>query len=313
MASRVFVSCGQATTAERRVAADVRRWFKDQGYLPHVAIEAQSLEDVNSGIIEELKRSDFYVFIDLRREPLPRKGRFFGLCGTKRYRGSLFTNQELAVAQVLRFAKVIFLQQEGVELEGLLKYMGSNAAHFTRTSEVVPLLEKLVREREWMPIYSRHLEVGDPHWTPVLPYFDHTGTKMVRVFELDIHNRRSDLAALNAVARLTRLVASGGATRDGLDTSELKVVGHAGYSQAIWPDRHAAWDLFAVHVDLPATISLNSALDIRPRRPIISSAGEYVLTYEVFAVNFPVLTFDIRVCLTDDPVAISVSVEPAVT
>lgn len=227
MSSRVFISCGQATTAERRVADEVRRWFEAEGYLPHVAIQAQSLEDVNSGIIEELKRSDFYVFIDFRREQLPRKGRLFGLCGPRRYRGSLFTNQELAVAQVLRFAKVIFLQQEGVELEGLLKYMGSNATHFTKTSEVVALLERLVRERRWTPSYSRHLEVGDPHWTPVLPYLDHTGTKMVRVFELDIHNRRSDLAALNAVARLARLATSDGSTPSGIDSSELKVVGHA--------------------------------------------------------------------------------------
>lgn len=103
-------------TKKRLVAESVKQWFKRKNFLPYVAIHAQSLEDVD-GIIEELKRSDFYVFIvfiDFRRERLPRS-RLFGLCDSRRWRGSLFTHQELAIAKLLRFSKVIFLQQEGAK------------------------------------------------------------------------------------------------------------------------------------------------------------------------------------------------------
>lgn len=306
----VFISCGQANDKERQVAESIRRWFRKRGFEPYVAIHAQSLADVNSGIIRELKRSDFYVFIDFRREKLS-VGRTGGSRRAKPvYRGSLFTNQELGIAHFLGFDKVVFLQQKGVVLEGLLRYMGSNAATFRSISEVPAIVEKLVEERGWTPVYSRHLVVGDSHWTPELNYHDHTGGKRVRVFELDIHNRRNDLAALSAVARLRRLRLPDGSTQTDLDTSPLKAVGQYGFVHTIWPERHVAWDLFAVHTEELSTVSLNSALDVIPRRPLISVPGDYLLTYEIFAVNFPVLTLDLQLSVNTDPIATSVSLEP---
>jgi hypothetical protein len=63
MSARVFISCGQATPEERGAATAVEGWFRGEGFEPYVAITTQSLEDVNSGIIEELKRADYYVFV----------------------------------------------------------------------------------------------------------------------------------------------------------------------------------------------------------------------------------------------------------
>jgi hypothetical protein len=303
--SRVFVSCGQATTEEREVAAAVHKWFAERGFQPYVAIQAQSLADVNSGIISELKRADFYVFIDFRREELPS-----GLNGKNpaAFRGSLFTNQELAIAHFLQFERAIFLQQGGVQLEGLLRYMASNAEIFESPSQVPGLVEKLVTERFWDPTYSRHLVVGAEHWTPVLRYGDHTGTKRVRVYELDIHNRRNDVAALNAVARLKQITLPDGTTRSDIDSSPLKAVGQPGYAHVIWPERHAAWDLLAVHADAPATVSLNSSLDV-PRLPLVSVPGLYRVTFEIFAVNFPSLTFTVILSVSNEPTATSAQVE----
>src|SRR5689334_10627574 len=99
MPGRVFISCGQANNSERHVAGNVRQWFESKGFTPYVAINTQSLADVNSGIIDELKRADFYVFIDFRRDELAnRPANDFGV-----FRGSLFTNQELAIAYFLQF------------------------------------------------------------------------------------------------------------------------------------------------------------------------------------------------------------------
>jgi hypothetical protein len=56
--------------------------------------------------------------------------------GNPIYRGSLFTNQELAIAYVLEFQEVQYLQQENVKLEGIGKYLLSNAIPFTSKMDV---------------------------------------------------------------------------------------------------------------------------------------------------------------------------------
>ena len=133
MSGKVFISCGQATPEERDIAAEIHSWFRERGFAPYVAIQTQSIQDVNSGIINELRTSDYYVFIDFRREQL---------CSEREetWRGSLFTNQELAIAYILGFNNVIFLQEEGIKLEGLLRYMGSNASRFANKRDVPELV-----------------------------------------------------------------------------------------------------------------------------------------------------------------------------
>src|SRR5437764_14665793 len=86
MAARVFISCGQSQTTERQVAKRLERWFREKGFDPYIAIQAQSLSDINAGIINVLRASDFYVFIDFRREKLSN-------ARPPAYRGSLFTNR----------------------------------------------------------------------------------------------------------------------------------------------------------------------------------------------------------------------------
>ena len=150
MAAKVFISCGQASAGERRVARDVERWFRRQGFKPYVAIQVQSLSDINSGIVGELKRSDFYVFIDFSRERLVGKP-------SPLRRGSLYTHQELAMACILDFEYAIFLRQRGLELNGLLRHMGSNAERFVPTFRPSLLVREMVKARRWDVNYTRQL------------------------------------------------------------------------------------------------------------------------------------------------------------
>ena len=225
------------------------------------------------------------------------------------HRGSLFTNQELSVAFLLEFDNSIFLQQKGIKSEGLLRYMASNAQRFTALQDVPNLVSELVEARHWHPSYTRHLLLGDEHWAGPLPYSDHTGQREVRVFEVDIHNRRHDLGAVNTIARLRQVTDPDGSIRCDIDQSPLKTVGQPGYTQVIWPRSHAAWDLFAICMDAPATICLNSALDVVPRSPVISEPGTYILKYEIFAENFPILSFEVRLSVGDDPEATSATIQ----
>jgi hypothetical protein len=307
MPAKVFISCGQATSSERAAAAEIEKWFSDRGFEPYVAIQAQSLADVNSGIIDKLKAADYYVFVDFRRERLIPTVGFINPLRSYPYRGSLFTNQELAAVFILQFEKAIFLRQDGVEVNGLMRYMGSNATIFRNTQEIAALVAEHATNRSWQPTYTRHLELGQTRWSAPLTYYDHTGQRDVRVFYVDVHNRRRDIGGLSAIARLRSVEPQSGE----LDRSPLKCTGQPGYSQVVWPESHCSWDFLAVDMSAPSTIYLNSALDSVPRQPIIAASGEYLLRYEVFAENFPLLTFELEVVAFDDPAQTSATVRPA--
>lgn len=290
MSAKVFISCGQRSAEERQAAADTAELLSREGFSVYVAIAAQSIEDVNSGIISQLRRSDYYVFIDFARDAVG-----------SNFRGSLFTNQELAIAYVLEFERVIFLQQQDVALEGLLRYMGSNATRFDAPASVPSLVLAGFRERNWSPAYSRHLVPCRRRWSETyLQYADLAG----RFLYIDVENRRHDLAAYDAVARL---VSIDGASSP--DRSHLKVTGHPGYAQIIWPQNHGAFDMLMQSCNEPGHVFLNSALDAYPKSPVIDRPGTYHLRYAVLARQFPILYFTVRLTVDNDPLRSEAEIE----
>lgn len=290
MPGKVFISCGQATSKERQLASEISNWFQENGYKPYVAIKTQSIQDVNSGIIDELKSSDYYIFIDFKREKLNAKS-------SSEYRGSLFTNQELAVAYLLGFQNVIFFQEKGIRLEGLLKYMASNATIFEKKKELFGLLKSSVFSRQWTPKFTRHLMATRPRLSEqVISYRNPSG----RFLYIDIENRRSDLGAFDTVARLSFITYPNGQRVNSVNRSHLKVTGQPGFSQVIWPESHGAFDLLVVSSENPSRVYLNNALDVFPQEPIIDGVGHYELEYEVFAKDFPNLSFRVNLNLTGE-------------
>lgn len=196
MAARVFISCGQSTEEERRAAQEIKGALRRKGFRPYVAIQSQSIQDVNSGIIEELKRADYCLFIDFKRERLD---------DTDSWRGSLFTNQELAIAYLLGLDRVLFFQQEGVKLEGLLRYMASNATSFNEPKRLPQLISEALSDRGWTPDYTRHLAILRSRWSiGDLTYHHPNGEhRHVRAYYTDVENRRNDVGAPTCTARWT--------------------------------------------------------------------------------------------------------------
>ncbi len=190
MPGRIFISCGQATQSERKVAYDISKWLDSVGYDPYIAIETQSIQDVNSGIIGNLKSADYYIFIDFRREKICN-------CPQKEYRGSLFTNQELAIAYFLGFDRALFIQQSKIRLEGIAKYILGNAKRFDDIDEVIEIVKQEFGQRKWSPDYSRHLVPNQVNIlsTP-LQYRDHTGTYNQYICHVEVENRRRDFRSI---------------------------------------------------------------------------------------------------------------------
>jgi hypothetical protein len=282
--SRVFVSCGQDSTSEREAAAAIQKRLESLGFEVYVAIAAQSVEDINSGIIRSLKRADYYIFVDFRREPI--EGGF---------RGSLFTNQELAIATFLSFERVLFFQQRGMKLEGLLRYSGSNAAIFDEPAELPVLIGTTMQARGWWSDYSRHLRATRLRITnESITYGEICG----RFLYIDIENRRYDIAAFDTVARLMTIRFNRGLAAPSPIRSPLKVTGAPAYAQTIWPRDHGALDVLAVDADSPTRVYLNSALDVTPLPVLVEGVGSYIFEYAVLARDFPILRFAIDLSVT---------------
>jgi len=287
--AKVFISCGQSSPSERLVAKDIHKWFSENGYNPYVAVETQNLSDVNSGIIKELRSSDYYVFIDFKRGDLK----------DGKYRGSLFTNQELAIAHTLGFEEAIFLKNSEVMLEGISQYMTANAVHFNNENEVIGKLEELVAKHEWKNTYSRHLVLGSLDLSGPCSYKDHTGQTACKILTAKIMNKRSDIAAYNTVVRLERIECNGEKVKSH-DRNLLKVSGQIGYDQTIWPESYGEIDLLLISFGNPICIYLNSLSDVYPRKPIISNYGNYTLYYSLIAESFPIFNFSINIYFDDN-------------
>lgn len=108
LGARVFISCGQRTEAEKDIGLEAMAHFRNLGFEAYFAESVHSLEALTENIFRHLSKSEYAVFIDCQRDKLPS-----GQC-----RGSLFVNQELAIAGFLQsessIHECLVFHQEGV-------------------------------------------------------------------------------------------------------------------------------------------------------------------------------------------------------
>jgi len=129
-----------------------------------------------------------------------------------------------------------------------------------------------------------------------------TGKRLQRHCLGYVENRRHDIGAVYTVVRLIGYTdCASGQRHTSPDQSNLKASGRIGYEHTIWPQSEAVFDLFALHLENPGKLFLNSEHDFRNRSPILDKPGDYTLHYEVFSQGFPVLPFTLSVRLTENP------------
>lgn len=292
MAARIFVSCGQATTEERDTAAAVRTWLESQGFEVFVALETQSLSDINSGTIGHLRQADYYLFIDFPREQLLWPGE--KLIDQPRHRGSLFSHQELALAYLLDFPNAVFLRHRDVELKGIAQFQMGNAETFADYTDVLKIVQQQITARAWRPNYTRHLLAVDIQWpNSPTPYDSFGNRRSYWVFYATIANRRTDTAALNVIGRLVRIINSKGEECHVIDQSRLYWGGHGAFECTIFPGDSESIAILALDRDENRRVYLHSARDISPQHPILNLPGTYRLRYQLVAADFPLHEFEV--------------------
>lgn len=312
MKSKVFVSCGQRPS-ELEVARQVGKLLERRGFNVYIAVDVQTILEINTGIIRELKNSDCYLFINFCREKIAKKK------GAK-YRGSLFSNQELAIAYALGFERILVINQRDIVPEGLLRYIGNNTETFSNFDDCCDTVERALDRSKWTADYSRRLRAGEPRFSDGIQYGTISGTFLY----LDIFNDRPDIAALETTAKCSEFARIGESLRPCPIRSPLKATGRPGFSHSIFPKSHEAFDLLCIGThNTPVNVGafgvpplsgsiagakimheeagvfLNTALDRVGPQSLPITPGTWVLRYEFFAIDFPVLSVLVELILRD--------------
>ena len=306
MSAQVFLSCGQSKAIHEEIetANAIKQRLLDEFGLDVFVSVNENLFDGNPSFFEALRKSDYFLFVNFKR-----KVRIF-----KRHEEcyfSLYTHQELAMARAYGFdeTNMLVFHQRGMAKDGILRYMFANG-EFNNYSDVVEVVTKGVRDKHWSSSYSRHLVLSslkpNSHVDDWIDPYSNRQLRHEKITIVQILNRRSDCAAVNSQAHLKRIVEIGNQQqrqRDNIDRNPIKVAGIQAYSQIIGPGEIAGFDLFGYDVERKQ-LFMHTECDVTTpqghRKPFIERSGDYILTYEVYAGHFPLLTFDVKVHLGND-------------
>jgi hypothetical protein len=275
--ARVFISCGQSDVGdERQIADQIRLRLEQDGFDPYVAVKEQSMRGVRENIFEQLRKSEYFVFIDFKREALT-------VANPARHRGSLFCHQELAIASFLEI-ELLALQEESVAREGLLGYIQANATPFTDRNSLHHVVADKIKTRGWTSGWRNELELEGRE--PV----DNVGTPhgVAKFFHVNVKNKHRNKWAINCCAYLESAIQRSTGTSIPLETIEFKWAGTQLASVGIAPGKARKFDACLILQKEPIGILFNVRTDSTeyvPRFP--NEAGEYQLTFVVTSENFP--------------------------
>jgi hypothetical protein len=283
--ARVFLSCGQnKDSTESSTAAAIATILSNNGFDPYIAIQEQTLRGVTENIYQQLKKSEYFIFIDFKREEIVVNG------PDATYRGSLFSHQELAIASYLDIP-VLALQERGVKAnDGILGFLQANAISFSDTDRhLLPsVVAAQIRERGWDPRSRREItlerspgEFTDPRVMSI------PGAPLGRFFHIEARNYHRDRAATNCYAYLTSIRNTNAGINIPVPQTELKWAGYTFPNAAIAAGSSRSIDAFWIRHADPTRLQFNMFTDASDYLPQVAGAGDYELQYMVIADNFP--------------------------
>jgi len=296
--AKVFISCGQRkSTDEFEIAEKIESGLIGLGFEAYIATTRQTLRGIKESIFPELESSDYFLFIDFKREQLDNENL---------WRGSLFSHQELAVASYLD-KEVIAFQEKGVkQRDGLMGVLQSNTIQFSDRQQLPNLVATEVRRR-WSPTWKNQLVLvrdADEYIPVTEERVNHqTGLREPytrRFFHITVKNLNPRKMAINCYAYLEK-VQKRTKTRKiniPIKTIEFKWEGYTLPNAVIAAGQERSFDAFHVFEDNPTQILFQPFLDSKTFSPKIpAGVGNYLLTYRVISENFAhaIQTFQLRI------------------
>ncbi len=279
--AKIFISCGQQKGSnEVEIVQSIKERLDRLGYDPYIAVEEQTLKGVKENILSQLETSEYFLFIDFKREQIA--------AGNAElvYRGSLFSHQELAISSFLDLPVVAF-QEKGVKSDdGILKFIQANCVPFTNRRTLPEAVADYVKGK-WDPHWKNEIalerEIKDFQDVMRIPT-----NRPARFFHIKARNRNKWKSAVSCLAylRSIRNIKTGEETI--FETVELKWKGVNFPNVIILPNSYRYLDGFFVDHGLPnvAYPSLSPFVDYGGYFYEIKGPGDFELVYSVLPQNF---------------------------
>ena len=286
--ARVFISCGQRHE-ELEIAELIQKKLEGIGYDVYVAKKEHVLSCLTRNIFDRLENSEYFLFIDFKREKLIqiKEGKEED---TNSFRGSLFTNQELAIATFLKDIDVLGFQEKGVRSqEGIIQYTQINPIEFEDRGQLPDLIIKQVQDNNWRNDWRNEIQIsfhGD------FDKIDQVGESILpsNWYHLRVKNLNKRKSARNCIAYIEKIKHIEGRVSYKPIQIELKWKGLISQSISIAPDSERRLDAFwYTFSDGSINLGINPFIvdnNIIPCQYQLRSRGTYEIDYVIFSENF---------------------------
>lgn len=187
--ARVFISCGQSNGEEKAYGVKASEWFRTNGFEPYFAEQYNTPEGLTENIFNALKKCEYFISINFERE--------------HSQVGSLFIQQELAIASFLRIPMISFHKGK-IQLQGIQKYILLNSIKINTVEELINNLKDKTKEWDSKSKNQLFLTFGNHHpniplmgsgWKPILD--GNNKPILADWYHIIVHNQSSSINVTN--------------------------------------------------------------------------------------------------------------------
>jgi len=294
--AKVFISCGQRKKSNKKkfdevsIAHEVASVLVSMGFdEPYIAVYDRSLRGLKENIFSHLETSEYFLLIDFCREKLD---------DSDDRRGSLFCNQELAIASYLELEAIGFQQRGVKERDGILGFIPLIQSHhkFDDPKELPEMVRREVKRAGWLPDWKNALRI-----TSDANAFNDTTRRdsgeEARYFHLKVENLHKRKIALGCTAYIESIRDLQRNIPVPLPTVELKWEGYTLPNASIMPKSNRGLDAFFVFHQRPNELYFANFTDSTRFMQPLCGPGDYELTYVVISQNCPIVkaTFTVHI------------------
>jgi hypothetical protein len=296
--ARVFISCGQRIDREISIGKSVEDFIKGKGFETYFAERVHSPDALTDNIFKFLGRSEYFVFIDFKREEINKDV----------YRGSLFVNQEVAIATFLKIPGAGFCEK-GVKREGILAYQIYNEAFFEDGTEIIRSLEDIIKTWDANSVNELEICRAESYITKDVRLNNHPDQPMSDWCHLVVKNNNKHKHAFSCHAYLTKITDIENNIELEMPTNELVWSGIGELNVNIMGGTSRNLDAFYV-IEGEQHIRFHQR-PISTSNPVYRipdlSAGKYLLEYTIISSDFNTTkkTFNLNFTGTRDSILFS--------
>ena len=232
---------------------------------------------MTANIFNFIKQSEYFVFIDFKRDEL----------SNGEYRGSLFVNQEIAISTFLGIQGVGFYEK-GTKREGILDYQIYNAFQFEDGTEIITILDEETATWDKGSANEIALSFNESDITRNVRVANNPVSPLSDWYHIGVTNRNKNKHAFNCIGYVSKIIDHSGNAEILIPTCELIWSGYGVYEVNIVGGTTRELDAFWIlHEEDIIRFQHRPLTTSNPKYQMPSLVkGEYIIEYTVLSGNF---------------------------